>query len=171
MAKKKQPQTGEEKISHIINDPLDKKIDAAKAYLMVAREQSFRKLHQEDPERGYWRFGFDTPDWWPRDMERGVSRPRRYTHQTRLCILRASERTPIARRMAEITIDDLKNKTELEEASPRPKITFLGPKDQPIPRGQEEKEPLGKACIREEALKDFQRRLDLVDAGGPEPEF
>ncbi|KAH8838128.1 hypothetical protein MCOR27_005291 [Pyricularia oryzae] len=171
MAKKKHTQTGEEKISHIVNDPLDKKIDAAKAYLMVAREQSFRKLHEEHPEHGYWRFGFDTPDWWPQDMEREVTRPKKHTHQTRLCKLRASERTPIARRMAEITIDDLKNETEFEEASPRPKQDFLGPSDQPIRRGQYEDEPLGIACIRKQALKDFQRQLDLIDAGGPEPEF
>lgn len=84
MAKKKHTQTGEEKISHIVNDPLDKKIDAAKAYLMVAREQSFRKLHEEHPEHGYWRFGFDTPDWWPQDMEREVTRPKN-THIRRGC--------------------------------------------------------------------------------------
>ncbi|TLS22370.1 uncharacterized protein PpBr36_09829 [Pyricularia pennisetigena] len=170
--KKKQPQTGEEKISHIVNDPLDKKIDAAKAYLMVAREQSFRRLHQEHPERGYWRFGFDTPDWWPQDMAREVDKSRRYTHQTRLCMLRASERTPIAWRMAEITSEDLeKNKSALQEASPRPKKTFRGPNNEPIRRGQDGAEPLGRACIREQGHRDFQRQLDLVDAGGPELEF
>ncbi|TLD22031.1 hypothetical protein PspLS_07711 [Pyricularia sp. CBS 133598] len=171
LAKKKLPQTGEEKISHIVNDPLDKKIDAAKAYLMVAREQSFRRLHQEDPESGYWLFSFDTPGWWPEDMKTEVSRPRKYTHQTRLCRLRARERTPIELRMAEITLDDLENMTELEEALPRPKKTFWAPRDKPIPRGQEEDEPLGISCIREQAEKDFQRQLDLIDAGGPEPEF